>query len=230
MFDTLRLRQPGAPLWRIAWWYLLQSSCYVWMATCFRFRAWGLHHIPPKGPVLYLCNHQSYLDPIIVAVASHSRHPHALARSTLFRNPGFAWLIRSLNAFPVEQGEADMAAMRRSIEVLKKGHALLVFPEGTRTPDGTTKPFAAGIMLLIRRAKPLVVPVAVEGAYHAWPRDRRLPRPTGRVAVEIGKPIPPDQLIAMGSEAGLEHVRGLVEQMRQGLASRHAGIAAAPHQ
>ncbi len=141
---SLRARQPGASVGRILWWYGLHCLCYLWMGSCFRYRAWGLNHIPRTGPVLFVSNHQSYLDPILVGLGSHRRQFYAMARSTLFHQPAFAWLIRSLNAVPVERGTADMAAMRRSIGVLQRGHALLVFPEGTRTADGSIGPFQHG--------------------------------------------------------------------------------------
>ncbi|MEX0774403.1 MAG: lysophospholipid acyltransferase family protein [Phycisphaeraceae bacterium] len=212
---------PDAPL-RRAWWHLLHAFCYAWFALCYRHRAWGSPRIPRKGPVLYVSNHQSFFDPIIVGLAAHQRAFHALARSSLFGHRVFAWLIRSLNAIPVERGSSDMAAMRKCIDVLQAGHALMIFPEGTRTPDGSTQAFASGMMLLIKRGRPRVVPVAIEGAYDIWPRWRKGPRLTGRVGVMYGHPIEPDTLIQMGPEGALEHLRQTVETMRQDVAKRIA--------
>lgn len=216
------MRQPGAPLWRIVWWHLVHAVCYIWLGACYRYRAWGVNHIPQAGPVLFLSNHQSYLDPVAVALASHRRQFRAMARSTLFGNAVFGWLIKSINAIPINRGAADLAAMRRTIQILKEGHALLVFPEGTRTTDGVTGPFASGTMLLVKRAKPQVVPVAIEGAYHAWPKGQAIPRLTGRIGVAFGQPISPDDLIAMGDQRGLAYVHQKVEQMRLELARRHS--------
>lgn len=220
MFRRLRQRQPGSPLIRILWWHALHYLCLVWMVSCYRYREWGSQRIPRTGPVLFLSNHQSFLDPILVGLGAHRRQFYAMARSTLFNNRFFAWLIRSLNAVPVERGESDLAAMRRCIEVLKAGNALLVFPEGTRTTTGATLRFASGTMLLIKRAMPTVVPVAVEGAFDAWPKGRKLPRGTGRVAVMYGEPIPAEQLVGMPAEQALAMLRDRVETMRQELAQR----------
>jgi 1-acyl-sn-glycerol-3-phosphate acyltransferase len=215
-----RARQPGLPAWRIVWWHFLHFLCFVWVGPCYRYRAWHYDRVPAEGPVLLVSNHQSFLDPILVGLSAHHRQFYAMARSTLFRHPFFAWLIQSLNAIPVERGTADMGAMRRSIEVLQQGHALLIFPEGTRTPDGTTKPFATGTMLLIRRARPVVVPVAVEGAFSAWPRERRSPRAAGRIGVMFGEPIPAQELLAVKPEEALGRLRTIVESMRVELAHR----------
>ncbi len=217
MFQAVRARQPGASLGRILWRTVAHMACYTWMASCYGYRVWGVRNVPRTGPVLLLSNHQSFLDPIINAIGCHHRQFYALARSSLFANPAFGWLIRSINAFPVNRGGVDLAAMRYAIGLLKSGHALLVYPEGTRTPDGITKPFASGTMLLVRRARPVVVPVAIAGAFDAWPKGRKLPHLFGKIAMEFGKPIPAQQLIEMGDEQGLEHVRQTIESMRKRL-------------
>lgn len=220
MFDALRARQPGAPLWRILWWHVLHYLCFVSIVTLYRYRAWGVTRIPASGPLLIISNHQSYLDPALIGLASHKRQFHAMARSTLFRNRFFAWLIRSLNAVPVERGESDLAAMRRCIDVLAQGHALLVFPEGTRTLDGATRKFATGTMLLIKRARPTVLPVAIDGAFDAWPKGWPAPKLHGRIGVMFGEPIEADRLIEMGAPAALAHLRDTIEAMRLDIALR----------
>lgn len=220
MLAALRARQPGAPLRRVLGWYLGQLFCFYWMTACYRYRSWGAGQLPAEGPLLLVCNHQSFLDPVIVGVSGHRRQFYAMARSTLFRNKFFSWIIRAYNAVPVERGTADMAAMRQCIDVLSKGHALLIYPEGTRTLDGTTKPFATGTMLLIKRARPKVVPVAIEGAFQAWPKGRSLPRLTGRIGIMFGEPIEAQELIDRGAAEGLAVLQQKVESMRVELARR----------
>jgi 1-acyl-sn-glycerol-3-phosphate acyltransferase len=207
-------RQPGRPWWRIAWWHMLHLLCYVWFFACYRFRGWGVHNVPRTGPILLVSNHQSFLDPIIIGLAAHHRQFSAMARSTLFLNPIFSWLIRSLNALPVAQGEGDLRAMRRCIDILKQGQALLVFPEGARCKDGHTADFQPGTMLLIKRAKPQVVPVALEGAFEVWPHFRSVPKAFGHIKVIYGEPIPAERLIAMTSQDATRYLRDTVEAMR----------------
>ena len=143
-----------------------------------------------------------------------------MARSSLFRNRFLGWLIGSLRAIAVSRDESDMTAMRRCIKVLREGRSLVVFPEGARTPDGMTRRFAPGTMLLIKRARPIVVPVAIDGSHLAWPRQRLLPRLSGRIAVMYGRPICADDLLAMGADRALEMLRQQVETMRLELARR----------
>jgi 1-acyl-sn-glycerol-3-phosphate acyltransferase len=222
LFAALRARHPGAPLWRVLWWCLLHFICYLLVSAVYRYRSWGAAEIPRDGPVLFVSNHQSFLDPILVGVAAHRRQFYALARSTLWNHPALAWLINSLNGVPVERHSADVKAMRRCLEVLDAGQALLLFPEGTRTPDGRTRAFSSGLMLLIKRARPKIVPVAIEGAFDAWPRTRKRPHLGGRIGVMYGRPIEAHQVLAMPAPQALEALRGQVETMRLELARRLA--------
>lgn len=222
MIKALRRRHPGAPLWRIFFWYAMHFLCYLWFVPAYRYRAWGATRIPQEGPLLIISNHQSFFDPILVGLAGHKRQFYAMARSTLFDHAGLAWMIRMLNAVPVERGSGDMGAIRKCLGVLQDNQALLIFPEGTRTTTGQTRPFETGTMLLIKRAKPTILPVAVEGAHRLWPRDRSLPKASGQVGVMYGEPIPAEQLLAMKPDEALEHLRLQVETMRQDVARRLA--------
>lgn len=207
-------------LLRRTWWHVLHFICFIWFRLAYDYRSFGVYNVPRTGPVLLVCNHQSYLDPIIVGLALHWRVFYAMARSTLFRSPAFGWLIRSLNAIPVERGESDLSAMRLSLNVLKAGHALVIYPEGTRTRDGSVGPFAPGTFLLVKRGGAPVVPVAIEGSYAVWPKGRPAPRATGRISVRFGQPIPAERLIELGPAAALDLLRQQVESMRWGLASQ----------
>lgn len=222
MISALRQRQPGAPLWRIALWDTIQILCYLALVTLYRHRAYGVRNIPRTGAVLLVCNHQSYLDPPIVGAGCHRRQFVALARATLFDNPVAGWILDKLNTISLTKGESHLGTMRKCIAELEKGQALLVFPEGARTLTGEVQPFETGTMLIIKRAKPLILPVAVEGAYDAWKRGGR-PKVRGRVGVMFGKPIPAERIIEMGPDRGLAFLRDEVEKLRQELTLKLAG-------
>ena len=204
------------------WWWFLYSLCLCAFTACYRYRAWGGGHLPRRGPVLFVSNHQSYFDPIAVGLGCRPWQFRSMARSTLFDHWLFGWLIRSLGAIPVVQGGADKAAMRKCLAALDQGEALLIFPEGSRTLDGQTAEFAPGTMLLIKRSRAAVVPVAVEGAYDAWPRAADRPRARGRIHVRFGRPIDAQTLIDMGAQPALKMLRDRVETMRQDLAEQMA--------
>lgn len=154
----------------------------------FGYRYFGTPRVPRTGGVLLASNHQSNLDPVLVAVAL-DRPIHFLARDTLFSIPGFGALIRALNAFPVRRATADLEAMREALRRLKAGAPVLMFPEGTRTSNGEIGPVHAGVVLLAARAGVPIVPVVVDGSFEAWPRKQTFPRPH-RLRVLFGDPIP----------------------------------------
>jgi 1-acyl-sn-glycerol-3-phosphate acyltransferase len=151
-----------------------------------------------------LANHESHLDPVLVGVAT--RRPLSfLARKTLFRGL-FGLLIRSVNAIPLDREGVSVSGLREVIRRLKEGEATLIFPEGTRSPDGMLGAFQPGFGILVRRSGASVVPVGIAGAFEVWPKSRRLPR-RGRIVVHVGRPIPQDQVAACTDEELLALVR-----------------------
>lgn len=221
----LRRRQPGRALCRIVVWQFMQSACFLPLWMLYRYRSWGVRNIPVAGPVLYVANHQSFYDPMLIGVAGGGRrHNFALGRSTLYGNP-FTKLVGILtNSIPVEQGAGDVGAMRSCIDILKQGQSLLIFPEGARTLDGDIKTFEAGAMLIIKRAKPQVVPVAVDGPYLIWPRKQFLPLFHGRMGVMFGEPVSADTLASMKSADAMALLRERVEAMQAEIRTRLKGI------
>lgn len=213
---SLRQVVAGSPRgsWlRFLWWQMLRIPCAAWFRLFYRLRVQGREHLPRTGPLLIVSNHESFLDPVIIGVACSPRPMYSMARSTLFRFP-LGPVIRSLNGIPVERGTADLASIRRCIDVLGQGSALSIFPEGTRTEDGAMKPFRGGTMLLIKRAKPMVMPLAIAGSFESWPRKRKLPHLCGRLAVRFAPPVAAETLIQMGEQAALESLRKTIQGMR----------------
>jgi 1-acyl-sn-glycerol-3-phosphate acyltransferase len=136
----------------------------------------GLEHVPTHGGVIIASNHQSNLDPVLLGTRLH-RPLSFLAKSELFENRYFGWLIRNLNAFPVRQGEGDVGAVKETIRRLQEGHAINIFPEGTRSRDGELQEILPGIALIVRRAGVPVVPAVIDGSYDAMPPGSKMIRP-----------------------------------------------------
>lgn len=233
MFRRLRAKRPGAASLAMLLFY---EGCryIVWGASklLWRFRHHHVERLPAHGPVLIVSNHQSYLDPTCLTQAATQRHVDFLARAGLFKNRHFRWLIEALNAVPLAEGRPDTAAIKTVIARLEMGHAVLLFPEGQRTPDGAVHDFKRGFALLAKKASCPVVPAAIEGAYDTWPRARSRPRLFGcRVEVMYAQPIPHDQLLADGPDAALQRLREEIDamrlQLRQGMRRRtHARFPA----
>ena len=162
--------------------------CRLYTTIMHDFKAYGAELVPDSGGVLIVSNHQSYIDPVLLGTAIKNRPLSYLAKSELFENRYFGFMIRNMNAFPVRQGAGDVGAVKETIRRLQEGHALNVFPEGSRTPDGELQPMQSGIGLIVRRAGVPVVPAAIVGSYEAFPRHAKFPR-RRPVRLQFGPPM-----------------------------------------
>ena len=168
-------------------WKSLQIIARVGTTLLFDLKTYGTENVPKTGGVLLVANHQSFLDPVLVAV--HLRRPVSfLAKSELFENSYFSGFIRMLHAFPVRQGEGDIGAVKEVIRQLEEGHVLNIYPEGSRTENGQLGRLEKGVALVIRKAGVPVVPVAIDGSFGAWPKDKKLFH-AHPIRVKYGKPI-----------------------------------------
>ena len=172
---------------RHAWYGALQQVARVVFVLVFGIRVYHRRRLPRRGGVLVVANHQSFLDPVLAAVGM-PRPYHPMARESLFRLAPFRWLIRSLYAFPVRRGRADLGAVREALARLKAGAVVLMFPEGTRTRDGSIGTLHGGPVRIAVRAGVPLVPMVIDGAFEAWPRTALLPRPH-TIRVACGRPV-----------------------------------------
>lgn len=175
------------------WWWAGKAAIRIVGAALWSLRSFGQDGVPRSGGVLLASNHQSVLDPPFVA-SCLPREIHFIARRSLIEIPVFGSAIVAMNTIPIERDSGDVKGVKSAIERLKAGHALLMFPEGTRTRDGRIGPMKAGIRLVAERAAVPVVPVLIQGAYDVWPKGRALPRLSGRVSVVFGPPLDPSTL------------------------------------
>lgn len=153
----------------------------------FRWRVLDPENVPLTGPAILASNHASYLDPPLVGSGLH-RDINYLARDTLFRFPLVGSLLRSWNAVPVDREGGGAAGLRAILDRLLDGGAIILFPEGTRTPDGRLQPARSGIGLTIIKSQAPVVPVRVFGTFDAFSRHHTFPRPRP-VTVKYGQPL-----------------------------------------
>lgn len=167
--------------------HVMRALLHMAITLMWKARVFNRHHEPAAGSVLYICNHQSYLDPIL-ATYMLQRPGNYMARHTLFRNRVFGAFIKAVNAFPVRRGAADIAAVKEAMRRLKAGGCVVVFAEGTRTRDGHIRRMLPGVVLLAQRTANWTVPVVVDGAFECWPKGKALPRP-GKIVVQYGTPI-----------------------------------------
>jgi 1-acyl-sn-glycerol-3-phosphate acyltransferase len=155
---------------------------------------YGVENVPATGGAVVAPNHVSYLDPPIVA-ACLPRPTYFMAKRELFEVPFLGWFIHTHRAFPVERGTADTAALRHAIDVVRQGQLLIIFPEGTRSQDGTIGEGELGCALVAGRACVPIIPCAVVGTDRMLPRGARFLR-RARIYVAFGEPVsvmPDDQ-------------------------------------
>ena len=179
--DTI---QAPSPYYRV-----MRRGCQIAMTLLWKTRIFGREYEPADGGVIYISNHQSFLDPILATMALR-RPGNYMARDSLFRNPLFSRLITSVNAMPIRRAAADTSALKEAMRRLKGGRSLVVFPEGTRTRKGCIGPFLPGVAMLAQRAAAWTVPVLIDGAFENWPRSRPLPGREFDMLVQYGEPIP----------------------------------------
>ncbi len=190
---------------------LLAQGAFV---LYFQGRAFGRENVPSTGGVLLACTHQSFFDPITATCALH-REGNYMARDTLFLNPLFARLIGSLNAFPVKRGMGDVGAVKETLRRLKDGKVVVVFPEGTRTRDGSIGRINANSMAVAKKAGAAIVPTVIDGAFEAWPRTQFAPSPA-RVYVAYAPAVLPEQMRSLSGE----EIAAVVEERLHATLSR----------
>ncbi|MBI1189800.1 MAG: 1-acyl-sn-glycerol-3-phosphate acyltransferase [Tepidisphaera sp.] len=218
--NTTRLReqQPEGHLGRILFYEAFRRTLRAILWLLFGLRAIGAERVPAKGPLLIAANHQSYLDPPSIGCPITQRHLSFIARAGLFSFGPFGWVIGMLNSVPLAEDKGDAAAIRETIRRLEAGHAVLIFPEGSRTENGEIDEFKRGVALLLKKAKCPVLPVAIRGAYEAWPRRRKLPVPwRAKVRVAYGEPISYEELMKDGAEGALARIRAEVVRLYETL-------------
>lgn len=144
----------------------------------------------PTGACLFASNHQSMLDPPLIG-SCLPREIAFIARRSLFDNPVFGSVIRACHAIPVDRGEADIGAIRVALAALAEDRGLLIFPEGTRSKDGTFGEAKAGAGLLACKSGVPVVPIHIRGARDILPRGAVFPVGGAQVRVRFGKALTP---------------------------------------
>ena len=179
------------------WYDLVRQLAFVAFTIGGGLRAGGRNNIPMSGGCLLVSNHFSYLD--VFALGIPAKRPlNYVARSTLFFPPLGA-LIRSVGGFPIQREGMGASGLKETLRRLRNGGVVILFPEGTRSPDGRLQELKSGIAVLAVRGRVPILPAGVAGTFEAWPRNRKLPHPHP-VRVEFGPPIRPEELIGLKND------------------------------
>jgi len=190
----------------------------------------GRRNVGEERNTLLLSNHQSMLDSFLVGLAAFYPQswlkPHVIpwnpaAAENFYKNPLLAWLADNWKCIWVREGRRDLHALHRMIQVLPRG-VMTVFPEGTRSRDGTVGPGRPGTGLLILATRPRLIPVAIDGMQAVLPIGRYLPRLFKRIAVSFGSPVDYTDLLAMPRTR--ETAQAVVDRVMAAIRVQHAEL------
>ena len=131
----------------------------------------GRENVPPGG-VLIVSNHVSFMDPTTVGWAV-AREIYYLGRKSLFKPPFWSWFLPMCNVLPIDRDGHDITGLRRIIKMLKQRHGVMLFPEGTRSPDGTIQAAEPGAGLIALKAGVPILPVRVFGTFESLSRHTK---------------------------------------------------------
>jgi 1-acyl-sn-glycerol-3-phosphate acyltransferase len=196
---------------------LLVGICRFLVFMIMKRRMGGQEHTPLSGGLLIVSNHLGLLDPIAIGTGL-PRRLYILAKAEVFSWPVIGWLARKADMIPVRRGQSDREAVRRVLEHLEAGHAVLIFPEGTypkaHQPRGMLKA-QPGAALLALRSGATILPVGISGSEMVWSK-RGMPWSWFRrwpVEVRVGEPYRPDIPASASQKQALALVAG--EMMRR---------------
>lgn len=195
------------------WYHLCQGVLYILIKILFRIKYINSRNVPKKGATLLVSNHQSFLDPPAIG-CGYFRMTNFLARKTLFKFKPFAKLIDSVDAIPLETNGLGFQGIKETLRRLNNNEAVLIFPEGSRTFDGELSHFTSGYAALALKTRATIVPIAIVGAFEAFPRTKKFPsffKPP--VKVEYGQPIAPDAIEDMNDEEICNLVESRIREM-----------------
>lgn len=193
---------------------LLRWSLRLYFKLFYSYKARGQENLPATGPLLIASNHQSYFDPVLLAIGQN--HPMSfMAWAALFKQKLFARLIRWAGAFPVDLDRTDPGAFRTALTCLRQGQWVVLFPEGGRSEDGGLLDLREGVARLSLHTGAPILPVRIEGAFEAWPKPRPKPYLFKPVRVFYGPPIePPPGARHMSPEARDRAAREMMEKLK----------------
>jgi len=185
----------------------------------------GGENLPATGPLIIVANHQSNIDPPLLA-AVLKRNTWFLAKAGIFKGPIIRWFLTSWGAFPLKRGEGDVRALRWILRKLESGEAVVLFPEGTRNP-GAMRRARPGVVQVALRTRAPLVPVGITGTEHLN-NVGRVFNPTVKLRVRIGKPFtlpalegkPKDEELDSLTEMVMRRIAELLPESHRGVYAR----------
>lgn len=193
----------------MAFYQTIKFITRVIFSLFFPLRVEGKENVPAQGGFVIASNHISYLDPMVIPVTC-PRRIGFVARESLFKVPVVGFIIHHLGAIPIRRGSSDIRALKNSINLLKSGKPMVIFPEGTRIAANRNKRVQPGVGMIVVKAGVAVVPTYIEGTDRVMPPKAKW---LHRYPVKIiyGKPVTFSKDLTYEEIAGkiLDHIYAL---------------------
>ncbi len=165
------------------------TICGFYLETFHKLTWKGLDHVPRKGGFILAPNHMSHLDPPLVGNRLQG-FMYYIARSTLLIHPFMKWLLPRLRVIPIDRdSKSEIRTLKKIISRVKEGHGALIFPEGTRSPDGNLQEPKNGVGLIACRSEAPVIPARIFGTYEAFSGDDKFPKIGGEITCIYRPPL-----------------------------------------
>jgi len=199
--------------------FLMRFLSWVLVNILYRIKVRGLENIPETGPVLIVCNHVSFMDPLVIG-GSVRRPVRFVMDHNIFKIPVMSFIFRTARAIPIAPGHQDPAALQRAFDQidaeLADGEIVCIFPEGKLTKHGELNEFKKGVEKILERRPVPVVPMALRGLYGSFfsRQDGKAPmtkpprRFWSRIEVVVTAPVPGDDASATGLQKIVAGLRG----------------------
>ena len=182
------------------------------VANRVKVRIEGMEHLNGKGPYIFMSNHQGVYD--IFTLLAHLPYQFKwLAKKELFSIPFFGWTMAAVGYISIDRGGTrdTVEAMNEAAQKIRDGMSVVIFPEGSRSPDGSIQPFKKGGFTLAIKSKVPIVPIAISGSRDIMPKDRLTVAP-GEIRMFVGHPIEIQHTSLRERESLMKKVRDTISE------------------
>lgn len=187
---------------------IIRHAATWYFNTFYDYTQSGLEHIPSDGPVIFAANHVSFYDPPAIG-ACHDRQINYFARDTLFKGLFGKYLVK-IGTIPVARENAEIKSLKAIFKSLKRGGAVAIYPEGTRSADGQLAEPKPGAGMIACKSKATVIPTRLFGTYEVFGRKDKAPKLGGHIHIAYGAPMTSEEI-----DPGKAHPERYLEASRR---------------
>jgi len=154
--------------------YVVKAICWLILKIFWRMEIIGIENIPQSGGLIIASNHVSYLDPAVLT-ASLNRKIYFLTKKEVFKNNFISFLLKNMNALPIDREKVDILAFKKAINILREEKVLGIFPEGTRSSNGELQELKLGTIKIAMKTGVPILPAGIIGTHKIYPRGIKFP-------------------------------------------------------